>query len=299
MNQELLDLYQKYLVQVRNLSENSVRAYVKDVEDLIVFLEKEKIEEFSQVDLSVLRKWLADLYHRGISNQTLSRRIVAIRSFTHFAYSNGWIEKDLGAALELPKKEHYLPEHLTESQTKSIFDLLYQEYEVEPSPLKLREIAIMETLYAGGIRIAELCNLNISDLDYERNLIRVIGKGNKERVVPLGIPAIKSLSKWINEGRKEFANQDSNNAIFIGTRGKRIDQRAAREVVYQITEKLGFKVSPHALRHTAATHLLDHGADLRDVQEILGHSSIATTQIYTHLSTEKLERAYKQAHPHA
>lgn len=299
MNQELVDLYCDYLVKVRNLSENSVRAYLKDVDDLINFLAKEKVEDFEKIDLNLLRKWLADLYQRGISSKTLSRRIVAIRSFTHFAFTNGWISQDLGLQLDLPKIDQTLPEYLGESQTQKVFAKMYESYEANPTPMGLRNIALVEVIYAGGLRISEACGLDLTNIDQARNLIYVVGKGNKERAVPIGVPAKTALNKWIEVGRAKLANEHSANAIFLGARGKRIDQRTAREVIYQATENSGLKVSPHALRHSTATHLLDRGADLRDVQEILGHSSIATTQIYTHLTTQALEKAYKQAHPHA
>jgi integrase/recombinase XerC len=299
MNLELVELYTRYLIEVRNLSDNSIKAYLKDVDDLISYLEREKIEEFSQINLEILRRWLADMYKRGISNTTLSRRIVAIRSFTHFAFQNGWIESDYGAALDLPKPDKYLPEHLAQDETEKIFEKLSKELTENPTPTLIRDVAIMEILYATGIRISELCDLDISSIDRSRNLIQVIGKGNKQRAIPIGIPALKALDRWLDEARPTFQNENSGQAIFIGARGKRIDPRLAREVIYKITGEVGVKVSPHSIRHTAATHLLDNGADLRDVQEILGHSSIATTQIYTHLSSEKLEKVYQQAHPHA
>jgi integrase/recombinase XerC len=156
-------------------------------------------------------------------------------------------------------------------------------------------------LYASGARVAELCGLDLSDIDYDRQTIRVLGKGNKERTIPLGNPAMRALNVWLSDGRDLLKNSLSGNAVFLGARGKRIDQRTVRTVVYNAlraiegTERMG----PHALRHSAATHLLEGGADLRTVQEILGHASLATTQIYTHVSTERLQKAFKQAHPRA
>ena len=169
----------------------------------------------------------------------------------------------------------------------------------EPSAENLRDLAIIEVLYASGIRISELCGLDIGNIDFSRNTLKVIGKGNKERVVPIGIPAARALDNYLKNGRETFANTKSGDAVFLGSRGKRIDQRLAREVVYDAMSAIGSEMGPHGLRHTAATHLLEGGADLRTVQEILGHSSLSTTQIYTHVSPERLKEAYKQAHPRA
>jgi integrase/recombinase XerC len=171
----------------------------------------------------------------------------------------------------------------------------------EESPLSMRDVAMVELLYATGARVAELCGLDLSDIDYDRQTIRVLGKGNKERMIPLGNPAMKALSTWLKNGRDSLKNDLSGHAVFLGARGKRIDQRTVRTVVYNALEAIeGIeRMGPHALRHSAATHLLEGGADLRTVQEILGHASLATTQIYTHVSTERLQKAFKQAHPRA
>jgi integrase/recombinase XerC len=171
----------------------------------------------------------------------------------------------------------------------------------EESATSIRDCAILEVLYASGARVSELCGLDLDDIDYQRNTILVLGKGNKERTIPLGNPAMKALNNWIKNARTEMANGASGEAVFLGVRGKRIDQRTVRTVVYEALEALegAQRLGPHALRHSAATHLLEGGADLRTVQEILGHASLATTQIYTHVSTERLQKAFKQAHPRA
>jgi integrase/recombinase XerC len=160
---------------------------------------------------------------------------------------------------------------------------------------------MVEVLYASGARVAELCGLDLADIDYDRQTIRVLGKGNKERTIPLGNPAIKALKAWLDSGREQLKKSESKSAVFLGARGKRIDQRTVRTVVYNALQAIeGIeRMGPHALRHSAATHLLEGGADLRTVQEILGHASLATTQIYTHVSTERLQKAFKQAHPRA
>jgi integrase/recombinase XerC len=169
------------------------------------------------------------------------------------------------------------------------------------TPTSIRDVAIVELLYATGARVSEVCGLDLEDLDFHRNTIRVLGKGNKERMIPMGAPAVKALNAYINGARAELANDKSARALFLGVRGKRIDQRAVRTIVYEALSALEGveRMGPHALRHSAATHLLEGGADLRTVQEILGHSSLATTQIYTHVSTDRLRQAFKQAHPRA
>ncbi|MEY4232989.1 MAG: hypothetical protein RL144_1189, partial [Actinomycetota bacterium] len=171
----------------------------------------------------------------------------------------------------------------------------------EETPLSLRDVAIVEMLYATGARVGELCGLDLNDVDYDRQTIKVLGKGNKERTIPLGNPAVRALTLWLKQGRDQIATENSGSAVFIGARGKRIDQRAVRTVVYEALSAIeGIeRMGPHALRHSAATHLLEGGADLRTVQEILGHASLATTQIYTHVSTERLQKVFKQAHPRA
>jgi integrase/recombinase XerC len=171
----------------------------------------------------------------------------------------------------------------------------------DEGPLAIRDLAIVEVLYGSGIRVSELTGLNMEDIDRERNTLRVIGKGNKERIVPIGLPAIHAIENWIKQGRSKILNEVSERALFLGSRGKRIDQRVVREIVYEATQALGGnkRLGPHALRHSAATHLLEGGADLRTVQEILGHSSLSTTQIYTHVSEERIKKAYDQAHPRA
>ena len=160
---------------------------------------------------------------------------------------------------------------------------------------------MLEILYASGARVSELCGLDLEDIDYQRQTIRVLGKGNKERTIPIGNPAMRALENWLRNGRASLAGEKSMRAVFLGSRGKRIDQRTVRTVVYHALEALegAQRMGPHALRHSAATHLLEGGADLRTVQEILGHASLATTQIYTHVSTERLQKAFKQAHPRA
>ncbi len=299
MSAELVAKYEEHLALVRNLADNSIRGYVGDLESFLAHISKLGITEFSELKITHIRSWLANLQSTGISRATLSRRIVSIRAFTYWAASQGWIPSDIGADLAIPKAHKTLPDVLNHSQTQLVLDAITTKAGEETTPANIRDLAIIEILYASGIRVSELCGLNIRDIDMDRNTLLVLGKGDKERVVPIGLPAMRALQNWLANFRKEFVNESSGDAVFLGSRGKRIDQRTAREVVYEAMSVIGSHMSPHGLRHTAATHLLEGGADLRSVQEILGHSSLATTQIYTHVSPERLKAAYEQAHPRA
>jgi integrase/recombinase XerC len=297
---ELLVSYREHLRLDRNLSENSIRAYIADLESLLEHINKLGVTEFKELTIDHLRSWLANLQTRGAARSSLSRRTVSIKAFTYWGAKNGWLSSDIGKQLQSPKPQRRLPDILDIEGAITTLESLAVRVSEEGSSAAIRDRAIVETLYASGIRVSELSGLNISDIDFSRNTLRVIGKGNKERTVPIGIPAAKALSEWLSV-RNSMANEKSGEAVFVGARGKRIDQRTIREIVYVALEALGGKVKmgPHGLRHSAATHLLEGGADLRTVQEILGHSSLATTQIYTHVSQDRLKQAYEQAHPRA
>ena len=296
---ELIAQYEEHLFLVRNLAENSIKGYVSDLESFLKHLEKLHIEEFSQLELTHIRSWLAELQGAGVARSTMARRIVSIRAFTYWAASQGWIRSDLGAELAIPKPHRTLPEVLDIADTEVVLESAQTRADEDPNPLTIRDLALIEVLYATGVRVSEICTLDMRSIDESRNTLRVMGKGSKERVVPMGIPAVNALRNYLAVARPELANEKSGNAVFLGSRGNRIDQRTVREVVYQAMAAVGSKMGPHGLRHTAATHLLEGGADLRTVQEILGHSSLATTQIYTHVSPDRLQKAFDTAHPRA
>jgi integrase/recombinase XerC len=298
---EIRDAFLRYLESERNLSAHTIRAYLGDLDSFFEHLEKLDITDFSKLELSHIRSWLANQQVKGGARTTLSRRAVSIRLFTKWATKKGYLAKDVGATLATPKGARTLPDVLNVADAGLAMDALATRVAEEDGPLSKRDCAMVEVLYASGARVSELCGLDLQDIDYERNTIRVIGKGNKERTIPLGNPAMRALDAWLKEGRPSLAGDKSDRAVFLGARGKRIDQRTVRTVVYQALQALegAVKLGPHALRHSAATHLLEGGADLRTVQEILGHASLATTQIYTHVSTERLQKAFKQAHPRA
>ena len=278
-----------------------MRAYLADLESLLVHVNQLGVSEFSQLTLNHIRSWLANLQTRGAARASITRRVVSIRAFTYWGARNGWLGTDIGRELVAPKPERHLPDVLDVESAAITLEALQVRAHEDEGPLTIRDLAIVEALYGSGIRVSELTGLNVDDFDRERNTLRVIGKGNKERIVPIGLPAIKAIENWIAQGRSRFVNDNSERALFLGARGKRIDQRVVREIVYEATQALGGnkRLGPHALRHSAATHLLEGGADLRTVQEILGHSSLSTTQIYTHVSEERIKKAYEQAHPRA
>jgi integrase/recombinase XerC len=299
--QEILKAFNRHLTSERDLSAHTVRAYIGDLESLLAHLETLKVNQIAQLELNHLRSWLANQQIKGGARTSLSRRITSIRLFTKWAVKNNYLAKDVGTTLATPKGHRILPDVLEIDEAKTAMDSLATRASEEQTPLSLRDVAIVEMLYATGARVGELCGLDLNDVDYDRQTIRVLGKGNKERTIPFGNPALRALTSWLKQGREQVAQTHSGEAVFIGARGKRIDQRTVRTVVYEALSAIeGIeRMGPHALRHSAATHLLEGGADLRTVQEILGHASLATTQIYTHVSTERLQKAFKQAHPRA
>ena len=288
-----IEAFTSYLNRDRSLSDNTIRAYVGDLESLAAHLRALNVTDINTLNISHLRSWLANQQSKGASRTTLARRATSIKLFTKWAFKEGLLPSDVGFNLATPKAHRVLPE-IVDAKTADIAMQSLEAVAEETGELTaVRNLAMVEMLYASGARVSEICGLDLKDIDYDRQTIRVIGKGNKERVIPIGRPAIAALEKWLVV-RPQMANEKSGSALFLGARGKRIDQRQVREVVYKTIE-----LGPHALRHSAATHLLEGGADLRTVQEILGHASLSTTQIYTHVSAERLHSAFKQAHPRA
>ena len=299
--EKLITAFTRHLEVERSLSVHTIRAYIGDLESLVLHLENIGVDDISGLELIHLRSWLANQQVKGGARTTLSRRAVSVRLFTKWAVKNKYLAKDVAATLATPKGHRTLPEVLEIADAKVAMDSLATRAAEEETPISLRDVAMVEMLYASGARVAELCGLDLGDIDYDRQTIRVLGKGNKERTIPLGNPAMRALNVWLKDGRDLLKNSQSETAVFLGARGKRIDQRTVRTVVYKALQAIEGveRMGPHALRHSAATHLLEGGADLRTVQEILGHASLATTQIYTHVSTERLQKAFKQAHPRA
>jgi integrase/recombinase XerC len=293
--------FERYLEAERNLSVHTVRAYMGDLDSFFEHLERIDLSDFASLELSHIRSWLANQQVKGGARTTLSRRATSIRLFTKWATKKGYLVKDIGATLATPKGSRTLPDVLTVADASLAMDAMAARVGEEDGPISKRDAAMLEILYASGARVSELCGLDLEDIDYARQTIRVLGKGNKERTIPIGNPAMRALELWLKDGREMLAGTKADRAVFLGARGKRIDQRTVRTMVYHALAALEGveQMGPHALRHSAATHLLEGGADLRTVQEILGHASLATTQIYTHVSTERLQKAFKQAHPRA
>ena len=292
--------YERHLEAERDLTPHTVRAYLGDIRSLATHAAALGHSGVDSLDLRTLRSWLANQQTRGRARTTMARRATAVRVFTAWLARTGRLAEDPGSSLGSPKAHRPLPSALGLEEVRLLLDAA-AEHAADDGARGLRDLAILELLYATGMRVGELCGLDVDDLDGERRVVRVMGKGRKERVVPFGRPAEDALDTWVRRGRPELATSRSGAALFLGTRGGRIDQRAVRTLVHaRLTEVPGAPdLGPHGLRHTAATHLLDGGADLRSVQERLGHASLATTQIYTHVSADRLRRAYQQAHPRA
>ncbi|WP_283134227.1 tyrosine recombinase XerC [Rhizohabitans arisaemae] len=289
--------YARHLNLERDLSPHTVRAYLGDVTAL--FSHASRVAGLSSpadVDLTLIRGWLGELHRAGRSRAGLARRTAAVRVFTAYAHRRGWLATDIGALLTTPKVVRALPEVLRQDEAASLLDALGGT-----SAKDLRDRAMLELLYATGIRVGELCALDVDDVDRDRHTVVVTGKGRKQRTVPVGLPALAALDAWCVRGRPLWIRDGTGPALFLGVRGGRIDQGTVRRVVHA---RLGAvegapDLGPHGLRHTAATHLLEGGADLRSVQELLGHASLATTQLYTHVSIERLRQGFRQAHPRA
>ena len=297
----LLSSYERHLRGQRNLAEHSVRAYRADLRNLFTHLSRLGIDSLDTVDLRALRSWLAKQHTLGQARTTLQRRAAAARVFFSWAQETGHISTDPAANLRSPKIRRRLPPTLPAATAAQMLDGKALTAEEAGASVALRDVALLEVLYATGIRVSELCGLDLADLDRGRQVIRVFGKGSKERTVPLGAPALRAVDAWLGRGRPKLATAESGRAMFLGERGKRIDPRVVRRVVHrslQMTEGAP-DLGPHGLRHAMATHLLEGGADLRSVQEMLGHASLATTQIYTHVTNERLRAAFEQAHPRA
>lgn len=294
--------FEDYLTLERNLSEHTVRAYKGDVGGVLAHAAALGRTSTADIDLRILRSWLAREQTLGKARTTIARRATAVRMFTAWATRTGRSPVDAGASLASPKAHRVLPDTLDNtSLTDGLTHLgdVVRDPETD-SPGARRDRALIEVLYATGIRVSELCGLDIDDVDRQRRVVRVLGKGRKERTVPYGVPAAQAIDAWLS-ARPELSKGDSGPALFLGARGKRIDPRVVRALVYKVfgDEEAPRRIGPHGLRHTAATHLLEGGADLRAVQELLGHSSLATTQIYTHVSRDRIKAAYRQAHPRA
>lgn len=294
---------EQYLAELtleRGYSVHTVRAYRTDLADLVAFSEALGQMDAAELDLETLRDWVWKGSQSGLAATTLGRHISATRSFTAWLTRRGMVPADPGIRLRTPKAGRRLPRVLTRVQIDGMLERL-QSAAADGDPTALRDLAIVELLYASALRVSELVGLDLSDVDAEARTLRVLGKGAKERVVPYGAPAARALDAYLAGGRTTLATEASGSALLLGARGGRLGTRTVYELIArELWEIPGTgPAGPHTLRHTAATHLLDGGADLRIVQELLGHASLATTQLYTHVSAERLRESYRLAHPRA
>ncbi len=294
---EALDGYEAHLRSQRDLSPHTVRGYVTDAVRLLDHLARRGGGQPHDLDLATLRSWLAQGRSRGHSRSTTARHAASARSLTGWLRRAGLAPENVGLRLVTPKAHRTLPDVLAPEQAAAVVDSAAGA----DQPAGLRDALVLELLYASGIRVSELVGLDIDDVDRGRRLLRVLGKGRKERSVPYGVPAEVALDAWLTRGRPALATPTSGPALLLGLRGRRLDAREARRIVHAAMARVpgAPDIGPHGLRHSAATHVLEGGADLRSVQELLGHASLATTQIYTHVTVERLRAVHAQAHPRA
>jgi integrase/recombinase XerC len=285
----------EHLQLERGRSPHTVRAYRSDLTGLLVGLPL-----LTGLDLGRLRGWLAAAHAAGAARSTLSRRAAAARTFTRWAHRRGLLPADPGARLAAPRGRRTLPTVLDRGQAGAVLEAAGVGAQ-QDDPLLLRDLLVVELLYATGVRVGELCGLDLCDVDDERRALRVRGKGDRERTVVFGVPAARALRRWTGVGRPMLVRPDSPPALLLGVRGRRLDPRVARTVVHRAVAAVPDvpDIGPHGLRHAAATHMLDGGADLRYVQELLGHAKLSTTQLYTHVTVERLKVVHDQAHPRA
>lgn len=295
-----IDRFIQHLEVEKNYSEHTVINYKKDLEEFRDFLNKEGIDRFSDVNFSEARLFLTELYERGFARNTVARMISSLRSFYRFLSMEQNTSNNPFQLVDLPKKDYRLPNFLYEEEVAALFHAIDTS-----TPLGQRNQAILELLYATGIRVSECVALNVTDIDFFLEQIFIVGKGKKERYVPIGSFAIDALKLYIQDGRKQLLKNQTRetdaDALFLNYRGNRLSARSVRTILRQIVEKASLhkNISPHVLRHTFATHMLNAGADLRSVQELLGHSQLSSTQIYTHVTRDTLLTVYNRCHPRA
>jgi integrase/recombinase XerC len=292
---QALEEFLRHLELERGRSPHTVRAYRADLTGLLAVC-----TDLRELELPVLRRWLAAGHDAGMARSTLARRAAAARTFTAWARRTGRMTTDPGARLVSPRPRPALPDVPTAAEAAAVLDAAGSGA-AEGEPVALRDLLVLELLYATGVRVAELCGLDLDDVDGDRRALRVVGKGDRERTVVYGVPAEAALRRWLDTGRPALVRSGSPPALLLGARGGRLDPRVARGVVHRaLTAVPGAPdVGPHGLRHAAATHMLEGGADLRYVQELLGHAKLATTQLYTHVTVERLKVVHEQAHPRA
>ncbi len=285
-----IEKFIRYLEIEKNYSPHTILNYRMDLEDFKKFCQETELEK---IDYLYLRKYLAVLKEKSLGNRSIGRKLSALRSFFRFLTRESYLKSNPILMLSSPKLEKHLPSFMTEEEVAKVIEAAFPKDDKDERIL--RDRAILETFYSSGLRISELVAMDLGTVDFISGIIKVMGKGKKERVVPVGDMAMKAIRRYLDARKKK------NEAIFLNKNGRRITTRGVRDIVEKYLKSAGIArgVSPHTLRHSFATHLLNRGADLRTVQELLGHANLSTTQIYTHLTTEKLKSVYDKAHPHA
>ena len=299
-----LEAFERYLRYEKHRSEATIRSYISDLQEFFGYAARRGTRTLEGIDITLIRSWLGYMHRVRKAKTTVARRGSTLRTFFTWAMEEELLTENPTRGMSVPAKDAYLPEVLSQDTMEQLLDSLRESYRTEPDNIRLlRTWAVIELLYATAIRISELAGLDLGSVNREAKTVRVIGKGNKERVVPLGTPALKVLNLWVRKGRTAWIPEGSSGitALFIGPRGKRANVRQLREDINRVLRTLENTSArgAHVLRHSTATHLVDGGADIRSVQELLGHASLATTQIYTHVSMERLAQTYARAHPRA
>lgn len=296
-----IDDFLGYISIIKGYSSNTVIAYAHDIQTFVRFAE-DICDDKGDLDLSSIthleiRAYLANLQKKGYSRRTIARRIAAIRGFFSYLCRKGILSRNPAESIKIPREGRKIPPFLREDEVVSLLQCPPKD-----TPFGIRDRAILEVLYAAGLRVGELVGLNLDSIDLSTDFVRVRGKGAKERIVPIGIKAVEALKTYLEYGRPKLASQGEDSlALFLNCNGTRLSKRAIEIMVDKYIEKASIdkNISPHALRHSFATHLLDRGADLRVVQELLGHATVSTTQIYTHMTRKRLRTVYDKAHPRA
>lgn len=300
----VLDRFERFLRYEKHRSEETIRSYISDLEGFFGYMARRGVRHLDSIDASLIREWLGSLHLRQAARSTVARRGSTLRTFFTWAQEEELVHANPTRGMRTPKRENHLPPVLSREQMNQLLTTLQERRAQDPRDARLLRLeAVVEVLYASGMRISELTGLDLQSVDRANKTVRVLGKGNKERVVPLGTPALKALNRWVSYGRPQWIPEGAQGvtALFIGPRGGRANARQIREDLTRLlrTVENTQASGAHVLRHSAATHLVDGGADIRSVQELLGHSSLATTQIYTHVSMRRLAETYARAHPRA
>lgn len=291
--------FSDYLKHERGYSNNTVRAYLNDLADLKGVLDDYLTEDLSLISTESLREWLWQLNQRDLAKSSIARKSASIRAFFAWANDKKLVDQNPAARLKSPKASRTLPKVVSATAINELLNEMAVQAQGS-DPQLMRDYAVVELLYSSGLRVSELVGLDLDSVDFFRNLLRVTGKGSKERLVPFGAPAKHAVENWLVRGRETLRHEQLTNALFLNSQGKRLGVRQVYSLVAkQLAQTPTGAAGPHSLRHSAATHLLDGGADLRAVQELLGHASLGTTQIYTHVSIDRLKSGYKSAHPRA